>query len=665
MLVVAVLLASLSFEAVDDATFIARAEHHAVLLHPTGFAVDDIRAEFEGANPHATAIATDPLPGKVNYFLGNDTTQWRTDLDRFARAGFRNVYPGIDVVYYGNRQQLEYDFIVASHARPDAIALRFDDARTLRLDPNGGLVVNDVLRLHKPIAHQRDRTIECGYRVAKNRVTFEIGEYDPDEALIIDPVLGYATYLGGSGADLANAIAVDAAGNAYVTGRTASATFPITSGAFRTTRPSGSFGDDIFITKLDSKGALVWSTYLGGQFTDQANAIAVDKDGNAYVTGLTTSGDFPVTPGSLKSTFSDDRSFVTKLNASGNALVYSTYLKGTSSSGSRAIAVDPAGNAYVTGLAISGFTSTSGVFQPNPKSNDAFIAKINATGSAFVYATYLGGSGFQDEGFGIAADAAGVAYVTGKTDSTDFPVTSNAFRTTAPGGGDAFVAAISASGSTLLYATYLGGRGEDRGNAIAVDSSGNAYVTGYTYASDFPTVSPVQPKCGCETSVGGGVQSDAFVTKISNTGSALLYSTFYGGGGPDRGFGIGVDSSGAICFGGTTDGISPSTFPLVDSMKASKGLLDDAFAVRLNTSGSAAVYSTFFGGQSTDFAATMTIDRAGNVYLAGNTNSSDMPTTDGAAQRTFAGGSDDVFVAKIGNTPLPAAPGPKRRSAKK
>ncbi|HVT44173.1 MAG TPA: SBBP repeat-containing protein [Thermoanaerobaculia bacterium] len=655
----------LGFHDLGDARYVARSPGYAVLVDPTGIEIKGVRIELIGANPYAAVVPRDPLPGKANYFIGNDARHWRTSVRRFARIGYENAYPGIDLVYYGNSGRLEYDFIVAPGARPEDIAFRVH-ANDVHIDRSGDLIAGDGVRLLKPRAFQAGGPeIASRYRIADGRVTIEVADYDRRRELIIDPVVGYSTYLGGSSSDLANAIAVDRSGNVYVTGKTAG-TFPTTSGAYATTRPSGSFGDDIFITKLDSKGALIYSTYLGGQSGDEANGIAVDNSGNVYVTGFTASSNFPTTPGSLKPTFSDDRAFVTKLNPDGNALVYSTYIKGTSINGARAIAVDAEGNAYITGLATSfgSFTTTPGVFQPTPKSSDAFVAKINAAGSAFIYASFLGGSGFQDQGFAIAADAAGAAYVAGKTDSTDFPTTTGALRTTAPGGHDAFVAKVSPSGDALLYSTYLGGAGEDRADAIAVDADGNAYVTGYTYATNFPTVMPVQAQCGCTSSIGGRTQSDAFVSKLSPTGSSLLYSTFYGGIGPDRGFGIGVDSAGAIYFGGTTNGISPSTFPLVDSIKPTKGLLDDAFAVRLNISGSAAVYSTLFGGGGTDFAAAMTIDIAGNVYLAGNTNSSDLPTTEGAHQRMWAG-SDDAFVVKIGNAPLPSPPGPRRRAVRR
>lgn len=663
----------LSFEVADEA-FLARGDGYAVLLRPSGSVLylrhSELQMEIVGADSRASVIG-EPLPGKVNYFIGGDPRQWRTDVSRFARLRYTGIYPGIDIVYYGNRRRLEYDFIVAPGARPETIKLRFDGAESVHRDSNGDLLVktaNDEIRLHRPYAYQHTgrsrREVESRYRVtARHQVVFEIGEYDRRRELVIDPVLGYSTFLGGTGSDLGNAIAVDAFGNAYVTGKTASTNFPTTSGAFRTTK-IGTFGDDVFITKLDSKGALVYSTYLGGDSSDSATAIAVDKTGNVYVTGFTTSGNFPVTPGALKTTFSDDRSFITKLNPAGNALVYSTYLAGTSINGARAIAVDSAGNAYVTGLAVSGFTTTPGVFQPTRKSNDAFIGKLNPAGSAWVYASFLGGTGFQDEGFGIAADSAGNTYVTGKTDSTDFPVTAGAFTSTAPGGHDAFVASVNALGTALRYATYLGGSGEDRGNAIAVDSAGNAYVTGYTYTQNFPTMAAVQPSCGCQSSVGGSVQSDAFVTKVAASGTAILYSTFYGGIGPDSGTGIGVDAAGNIYFAGATNGISPSTFPLLDSLKPTKGLLGDAFAVRLTADGSAKVYSTFFGGQTTDFGAGMAVDPYGNLYLTGNTNSSDMTTTVGAAQRTYGGGNDDAFVAKIGDAAIPPPPGPRKRAVR-
>jgi len=665
----------LAFEASGKAAFIARGDRYDALVEAGGTRLrlldSDLRMRLIGADPRATATVSEPLPGKANYFLGSDSRQWRTDVSRYARVRYAEVYPGIDVVYYGSGRLLEHDFIVAPGARPESIVFRFDGAESVRLNGDGDLLLKtatDDLLLHKPVVYQQNENgrhaVDGHYAIAADRrATFEIGDYDRDRELVIDPVLGYSTFVGGSGQELGNAIAVDAAGNAYVTGFTASTNFPTNAGAFRTTR-AGSFGQDAFVTKLDSKGAVVYSTYLGGDLTDTGNGIAVDSAGNAYIAGQTNSTNFPVTAGALKTTNTGNIAFITKLNSAGNALVYSTFLGGNSTDRVRAIAVDSSGSAYVAGFTTSAdFPVLPGAIQSTRKSNDAFVAKLNPAGSFLVYSTFLGGSGFQDDAYGIAVDPDGNAYVTGKTDSTDFPVTTGAFITKAPGGNDAFVAKVSASGTSLVYATYLGGKGEDRGNAIAADAAGNAYVTGYTYATDFPTMAAVQPECGCKSSVGGGVQSDAFVTKLAPNGAGILYSTFYGGIGPDSGTGIGVTRSGDIYFAGTTDGISPSTFPLVDSMKATKGLLDDAFAVHLNAGGSAAIYSTFFGGDVTDFAAGMAVDSAGNVYLTGNTDSPDMPTTAGAGQRTYGGGNDDVFVTRIGNAVIPV-PASHRRAVR-
>src|SRR6266853_243586 len=446
-----------------------------------------LRMSLVGAARKPQVTGLDELPGKANYFIGKDRSKWRTNAPTYAKVQYRNVYPGIDLVYYGNQRQLEYDFVVAPGADPKTIALRLQGARKLEIDAEGNLVLRtaggDICQ-HKPIIYQEidgvRQAIDGSYvRKGANRVGFQVAAYDTTRPLIIDPVLSYSTYLGGSGGEKGLAIAVDTNGNAYVTGSTFSANFPTTAGSFQ---PTYGGVTDAFVTKLDPTGsALIYSTYLGGSSGDEGNAIAVDAGGSAYVTGIAGS-DFPTTPGAVEAVGAIG-AFVTKLDPSGSALAYSTYLGGNrSGSNGSGIAVDAFGNAYVTGFASSGYPTTPGAFQRtfnspagvnHPFTSDAFVTKLNPTGTGLVYSTYLGGSEV-DFGTGIAVDVDGNAYVTGFTASADFPVTPGP-QPLYGGGFDAFVTKLQATGSALAYSTYLGGSGEDRGHGIAVDAHGSAY----------------------------------------------------------------------------------------------------------------------------------------------------------------------------------------------
>jgi len=429
----------------------------------------------------------------------------------------------------------------------------------LQIAADGDLVVKTdggEVRFHKPVVYQPvtnggQRTTDYGQRTpvdghyileASNRVQFQVAPYDHSKALFIDPVLSYSTYLGGSGGDSGTGIAVDSSGNAYVTGSTSSTDFP-TVNPFQATN-NARYGT-AFVTKFNAAGsALVYSTYLGGSNGASGNGIAVDSSGNAYVTGQTSSTDFP-TVNPFQATNNTDgglTAFVTKFNAAGSALVYSTYLGGSWWDNGTGIAVDSSGSAYVTGSTNSADFPTVNPFQANW--GGAFVTKFNAAGSALVYSTYLGGSD-TTYGTGIALDSSGDAYVTGGTNSPNFP-TVNPFQATRNGGywWTAFVAKLNAAGSALVYSTYLGGGWWDNGTGIAVDSSGNAYVTGQTNSPGFPLMHPIQGYCGsgCGINESG---SAAFVTEFNAAGSALVYSTFLGGiSSWNGGNGIAVDSSG-------------------------------------------------------------------------------------------------------------------------
>jgi hypothetical protein len=484
--------------------------------------------------------------------------------------------------------------------------------------------------------YQGDREIGGRFVERPGGWGIEVGLYDPTQLLVIDPLV-YSTYIGGSDWDESYAIAVDGSGNAYVTGVSDSPNYDVTPGAFQTT--NGGLAD-VFVTKLNAAGtALVYSTYIGGSGYDEGYAIAVDGSGNAYVTGLTTSTDYDVTPGAFQTTSGGGVDvFVTKLNATGTALVYSTYIGGSRDEVGFGIAVDGSGNAYVTGVTDSpNYDVTPGAFQTtNGGLADVFVTKLNAAGTDLVYSTYIGGSG-NDRGYAIAVDGSGNAYVTGWTGSTDYDVTPGAFQATNGGGWDVFVTKLNAAGTDLVYSTYIGGSGDEVGYGIAVDGSGNAYVTGWTGSTDYD----VTPGA-FQTTNGGGW--DVFVTKLNAAGTDLVYSTYIGGSGGEVGFGIAVDGSGNAYVTGYTN--SPDYDVTPGAFQTTNGGLADVFVTKLNAAGTDLVYSTYIGGSGDDYGTAIAVDGSGNAYVTGWTGSTDYEVTPGAFQTTNGGGLD-VFVTKV------------------
>jgi hypothetical protein len=610
-------------------------------------AVTIVRMQLAGANAVPRVGGAKELPGKVNYFIGNDPASWRTNVPTYAKVKFEGVYPGIDLVYYGNQGQLEYDFVVAPGVDPNQIRLKFDGAGKLRLDEKGDLLLGSAgeeVRFEKPVVYQevagRQQAVEGGYMLASgDRIGFQLGEYDHSQPLVIDPVLSYSTYLGGGGFDSGKGIAVDASGNAYVTGLTTSTNFP-SANPIQSTLGGA---ENAFVTKINPTGsALVYSTYLGGNNVDYGSGIAVDAAGNAYVTGGTTSTNFP-TANALQATLSGSaNAFVSEINASGSALVYSTYLGGSGGDEGMGIALDGSRNAYVTGATTSLNFPTVNALQPTLGGNqNAFVSKITAGGAALVYSTYLGGNG-ADQGFAIAVDGSANAYVTGSTSSTNFP-TANALQPTlAPGGvSNAFVTKINTNGSALVYSTYLGGNINSSGHGIAVDAAGNVYVAGATDSRSFPTANPLQATIP-------GVLSP-FVTKMNASGSALVYSTYLGGNAADQGFAIAVDGSGNAYVTGQT---TSTNFPTVNALQATFGGVSNAFVAEINTNGSALVYSTYLGGSGVDYGGYgIAVDGSGNAYVTGETESLNFPTAN-ALQPTL-GGVQNAFVAKIAGDDTP------------
>jgi beta-propeller repeat-containing protein len=611
-----------------------------------------LRMKLRNANHVANVTGESQLGGTSHYLIGNDPTNWRSNVPTYAKVRYEEIYPGIDLVYYGNQQQLEYDFIVAPGVDARCIAFDVLGAKRIRRDESGDFVLSvgeGEIRWRKPVAYQEKngtRQLVAAHctLTATNRIGFTIADYDARRPLYIDPLI-YSTYLGGSASDSADGIAVDNSGNVYVAGSTDSTDFP----AVNPLQPIKAGNFDVFITKINPTGsAVIYSTYLGGSRNDYNPKIAVDTAGNAYITSYTNSYDFP-TMNALQPAHSggDGDAFVTKLDATGSAFVYSTYLGGSNGDSGSDVAVDSSGNAYVVGSTSSTDFPTKNPIQPENAGgyssfSDVFVSKINAAGSAFVYSTYLGGND-GDYGTGIAVNGWGSAYVTGWTASNDFPITPGAFQMFCKangsygcmGGPDAFVTRLNGTGSALVYSTYLGGGQLDRAYDIAVDTAQNAYVTGETYSTDFPTMNPMQPTSGRTT--------DGFVTKLNPSGTSLVYSTYLGGGGIYEGAGgIAVDGSGHAYVTGTTNSLD---FPTVNALQPSyRGGSEDAFVSKFNPAGSALVYSTYLGGKGYDSGRAIAVDRSGNAYVTGITNAN-FPTKN-PLQSINAGGGD-AFVAKI------------------
>ncbi len=657
---------------------------------------DVVRMQLAGASSGLKVEGEEKLPGTANYFIGRDPAKWRANVPTYSKVKYAGVYPGVDLVYYGNQRQLEYDFVVAPGADPKQVKLHFAGVERLKLNSDGDLMVtakDGEIAFHKPVVYQmKDGQLEAGQQgsesagqrelvegkfrlLAKNTVGFTLGGYDRSRAVVIDPVLAYSTYLGGNGkdhtGDASDGTAVDAAGNVYIAGPVGSDDFPVTAGAFQTIYAPLS-GSNSFIAKLNSSGSgLVYATYLSGAYV---TGIAVDGSGDAYVTGV-ASDYFPVTGDAFQKTSGGSSNpFVTKLNATGSALVYSTYLGGSggyindflTESGS-GIAVDSSGNAYVAGQTNeSDFPVTPDAFQKTRSGpSNGFVSKLNASGSGLIYSTYLGGSGsfnedtemyYGDACTGIAIDAAGDAYVTGSTGSADFPVTAGAFQATNRSqdpGTNAFVTKLNPEGSALIYSTYLGGSNdrvdfsvighlyEDAATGIALDRAGDAYVTGYTGSTNFPVTS------GTVFSYG-----TSFVTKLNPAGTGLVYSTLFP---PVFPVGIAVDVSGNAYIGGTTYAFLPVTPDAFQSTLKGKSPANP-FLMVLNGDATALVYSTYLGGDdSANYgwdAGTggIALDSSRNAYISGTAFSTDFPVTDGAFQIVnHAAGhhSADAFVAKF------------------
>jgi hypothetical protein len=714
--------------------FLSRGAGYGVFLTPdqavltlgarAGSAV--VRMQLAGANPNAAISGNAQLPGRSNYFIGNNPAKWHRDIPQFARVRYQAVYPGVDLVYYGQQGQLEYDFEVAPGVNPRTIAFQLQGPRKPELGDNGDLILaagGGEVRLKAPRIYQPSgagqQPVAGRFAVRQDgKVGFEVAEYDRSRVLVIDPVLTYSTYFGGNADESCSfitavatppsgcpAVAVDASSNIYLAGSTTSPDFPLTPQPASNPPPAAfqkllATAPDVFVTKLNSAGtAIVFSTYLGGDGVDTSAGVAVDSAFNVVVAGTTTSTNFPVSGSAFQGPPASplvEHAFVSKLDATGGSLPYSTYLSGNGAEAARGLAVDFKNKIYVIGITTStdqpdathSFPATLGAIQvASLGTSQFFVSKLDPTLIGFpslVYSTYFGGGSPVNGvtvGGGIAVDANANVYITGGTNfqhtgsaTTDFPIV-NAYQgcldtppptttTTTPNcstsvaATDAFVAKLNpsaASGSQLLYSTYLGGAGDDVGYGIAADSSLSAYVTGSTTSTDFIIPTGTTAFQGLN---GGG--TDAFVGKLGNpcTGSTcttttvpLTYFSYLGGSGTDVGLAIAVDTSQGARIAGYTDS---ANFPVPNNpVQATPNGLVDGFVSRIDTTAASSLalghYGTYLGGSGNDYATSIAADTQGSSYVAGETASTNFPTTVGAFQAARSGATD-AFLSKLGPT---------------
>ncbi|MBU2548450.1 MAG: DUF1566 domain-containing protein, partial [Proteobacteria bacterium] len=608
-----------------------------------------LRLRFAGASEAPSLTGEDELPGKVSHFRGNDPARWRTGLSTYRKVRYHALYPGIDLVFYGNQRQLEYDLVVSPGADPSAIRLAFDGADRISLDDDSGNlnleIDGETVLLRAPYIYQerdnRRQEVPGQFTLlGPNEVGFRVGDYDHTAALVLDPVLQYSTYLGGSENDMPARIVVDSTGAAYIIGSTDSFDFP-TAGAIDSQKNGSSAA---FVSKLSPDGtSLIYSTYLdSGSAGHNAYGvdIAVDSSGAAYITGYTDSSSFPtVSPIKAQCDGLYD-AIVAKIDPSGTALVYSTLLGGNGQEKGIAIAVDSSGAAYVTGWTDSNdFQTVNPIQGAKAGLTDLFVSKINASGTALVYSTYLGGDG-DESSYGIAVDSSGAAYLTGNTGSSNFPTVNPIQGSFGGGSWDVFISKINSAGSALDYSTYLGGDGAEQGMDIAIDGNGSAYITGGFGTRGFATAGAFDS--------GSDVLHNIFIAKLSPTGQSKDYFTYLGGSGNSQcSYAIAVDASGSACVAGDTNSTDfPTTTPLL------RGYSDrqDAFVTKINTNGTDMVFSTYLGGQEYDYGKGIALDSGGAIYVAGKTYSTDFPTY--SAFSSTNSGEYDGFITKI----IPYAP---------
>jgi hypothetical protein len=643
-----------------------------------------IRMKIEGSTKSPAVTALDRIEAHSNYIIGNDPKKWVMDVPLYGRVRFQSLYPGIDLEYYGTQATLEYDFVVAPGADPEQIRLSVEGSDQLSIDNAGDLVVrvgSEEIRWAAARIYQRTEKgramVDGKYEfTGPNQVGFSIADYDRTRPLIIDPQLSYSTFLGGSDYDTGINIAVDKNSNAYITGRTSSANFPTTAGAYSLIAKSS------FVTKISADGSsLAYSTYFGSAMDTTVNAIAVNNAGEAFLVGTTDASDLPTTANAFQNKCGLDSfsmctgdAFVAKLSADGSKLLYSSYLGGAAGDEKGyGVALDSNGNAYVYGATWStDFPTTPGAYETQKRGfSDVFVAKFNTSAASgaqsLVYSTCIGGTGNNADQYdysphNIAVDATGNVYLAGGTIATDYPTTEGAFQTVPPGDGDGFVTKLNAQGSGLVYSTYLGGTfSDDRANSIAVDKDGNAYVAGMTHSPTFP----VTKGALYDTYPGAG----GFITKLNPSGSGLVYSTYFPNVDQQKGISnIALDASGNVFVMGVVSNPWSNNYQLASPIQSKCGLMpppasfcsNDAFIAKINAQGNALIFSTLLGGSNDETATGLAVDSAGNAYVIGRTYSVDFPTAS-ALQSVCAtdnnGGCSDAYIAKLSGLQLPVFAG--------
>ncbi|MGE0100858.1 MAG: SBBP repeat-containing protein [Blastocatellales bacterium] len=634
---------------------------------------------FIGANPEPVMEGVDPLQNRTSYFYGNNPKKWRTGVVNYGRVRYRNLWPGIDLIYYGNQQDHEFDFAIAPGKDPSVIRFRFDHRGDVRLENNGDLVLKTnegEVRLRRPVLYQdidgQKRLIDGSFTAHRHRgkveVGFRIGDYDRTRRLVIDPVITFASFLGSYYGDLASSIKVDAQGYMYVAGSTRSYYFPTTPGAFQTwdIDTGGCSGPEppfyvpcssAFITKITPAGdALVYSTYLGGDYFNYGESIALDSQGQVYITGFTDAPNFPVTAnGWLRTRRGAIAGFLTKLNANGTGLIYSTYIGGSNRDVALDVRIDAAGNAYICGATNSAdFPVTQGAAQTvfrggelqNDNFGDAFVVKLNSQGSAPVYSTFVGGTG-RDVAFSLTLDANLNVIVAGMTGSRDFPVTPDAYQSSAANlkdyDTDAFVARINTGGSAISYATVIGADGSEQANDVAVNSAGEIYLFGTTDSEAFPvTANAIQKNLSLVPTDYPPPKPDCFVLRLNPATRTLVYSTYLGGRLEEQAKSMVIDEAGNAYLTGYA---FSGDFPVTPGDRQNG---TDAFLTKVHPSGDYLIYSMNIGGMPgegyTDIGFDIVRDQAGRIYIAGVTESPTFPVVNPG--QPYGGGTSDAFILK-------------------
>ena len=619
--------------------FIARSPEYAVALQRDGSAVyrspAPLTIELVGQRAPAAAEGEQPVPSVTNYYRGTATGEWHTGIPHYGRVRFDGVYPGIDLLWRSREADLEYAFVAGAGADPNQIRVRFRGARSVSLDGQGNLVLETpagVIRHRRPRAWQeiagRRMDVAVELRLQGATAGFRLGPYDHRRPLWIDPVVSYSTYVGGAGYDAAYAMATDGAGGIYMTGATASIAFPAQGS-------SVSGNNDAFVMKFNASGDLVYTTILASNANTSGQALAADSSGNVYLAGTTEASNFPATKGAWQTVFGGVAdAFAAKLDANGN-LVYASYIGGAGQDTGTGIAIDTAGNAYVSGYTSALFPATKGAAQTLYAGgfSDAFVVKLNPAGSAAVYSTLLGGTG-NDEAAAIAVDAAGHACIAGYTDSANLAV----YPAPQPwqgGEGDALVACLNATGTAWTMVSYLGGSNLDQAYALTIDAVGALYVAGTTYSPDFPVTSGVfQP-----ANAGG---YDAFLAKLNAGGATMAYATYLGGNGSDAATTLAVGSAGDVWIGGYT---TSTNFPLSGAWQTVAGGSFDGFVAHLSPSAGTLLTSSYLGGSGDDRVLGVALDSSGLVFAAGSTLSANFPVTRDAMQGQAPAGMNAFFAA--------------------